>query len=293
MSDLDPVEEMFPSTSTVSPVSTEQTVSFCELQGSDDIGDDGGDDDDDDNDDDVDFVETFVNQQNLETLSSEPDSEKLLQEKFRIKTCGCKSLHNGKPCTDIKDWDELINYRLASLEYTKEELDMIIKVQLSHHRSTGVKTSRKKDRVKPRQLYFFAGHRVCRDLFAFVHGLHRQTVDSIARSLDCKGLEPRHHGNKGKLPAHALTLAQTKAIKSFIDNYALQYGLPLPGRLASFRMEKAKLLPSNKTKNDIYECYCEAASLLEAQTVSLSTSKKMDRALPKCCCYEACNRSLL
>jgi hypothetical protein len=46
-------------------------------------------------------------------------------------------------------------------------------------------------------------------------------------------------------------------------NYASKYGLPLPGSLLNIRNEKAFLLPSDKTKADIFQDYVQAAEQLQ------------------------------
>jgi hypothetical protein len=85
-------------------------------------------------------------------------------------------------------------------------MDLIIKVQLFHHRNNSIETVAKKhkakEREKPRQQYYFNGQQVCRE--AFAHAVSRKTIDSIAQSLDKDGLVARTHGNKGKSPKHAL-----------------------------------------------------------------------------------------
>jgi hypothetical protein len=179
------------------------------------------------------------------TPSRPCDREYVLQENFKSNTCGCTRLFNGKPCSEAIEWEKVINYRLSCLEKSKEELDLLIKVQLFHHRKTPDSKSSGNVRQRPHQTYFFAGFAVCRTFFAFVHGLHRKTIDSIAKSLDTDFLVPRTHGNKGMVPHNAVTLEQTQAVKHFIVTYGSQYGLPLPGRLPNYRSEKNVVLPSD------------------------------------------------
>ena len=189
-------------------------------------------------------------------------SEQSQQSNFQNKTCGCVRIY-GKPCSSVVVWNNLIDYRNHCLETSHSELDLIIKVQLFHHRRTGEMTeSRKhpsKEREKCRQEYYFNGRQICRETFAFAHGVNRKKIDAIARSLDSDGLVPRTHGNTGKSPKHALTLRDVENIKQFLISYGNKYGLPLPGRLPNHRDSKAVLLPSDKTKADIYQDYVNAA----------------------------------
>lgn len=107
----------------------------------------------------------------------------------------------GKPCSSIVDRNVLNDYRDMCLETDKSELDMLIKVQLFHHRNDSPETSAKKHKTKERervrQVYHFSGIQVCRETFAFAHGISRKTIDSIARSLDQDGFGARVHDNKG------------------------------------------------------------------------------------------------
>jgi hypothetical protein len=125
------------------------------------------------------------------------------------------------------------------------------------------KNHKAKEREKPTQHYYFNGQQVCRETFAFAHAVSRKTINSIAQSLDKDGLVARTDGNKGKSPKHALTVQDVQNVKKFLVNYASKYGLPLPGRLPNFRNDKALLLPSDKTKADIFQDYVQAAEPLQ------------------------------
>uniref|UniRef100_A0A8W8MKS9 Uncharacterized protein n=1 Tax=Magallana gigas TaxID=29159 RepID=A0A8W8MKS9_MAGGI len=195
---------------------------------------------------------------------------------FYGNTCGCSRLY-GKPCSSVIDRNVLNDYRNICLETDKSELDMLIKVQLFHHRNNSSETSAKKHKTKERervrQVYHFSGIQVCRETFAFAHGISRKTIDSIARSLDHDGFGARIHGNKGKSPKHALTMEDVKRVKQFLISYANKYGLPLPGRLPNFRNEKTILLPSDKTKAEVHQEYLTLADEMSLRKICLSQFK--------------------
>ncbi|XP_062615789.1 uncharacterized protein LOC134277475 [Saccostrea cucullata] len=210
---------------------------------------------------------------------SEVDKNEIDQfQKFNSKTCGCSRLY-GKPCSEVVDLESLLEYRNTCLEMNKEELDMMIKVQLFHHRRndkvTSAKKHRSKERERIRQEYFFNGHQVCRETFAFCHGVYRKTVDALARSLDKDGLAPRIHGNIGKHPKHALTVNDVQSVKDFLTSYGNNFGLPLPGRLPNYRDCRAIVLPSDKTKADIHQDYLLAAESLHLRKICLSEFKRV------------------
>lgn len=139
-------------------------------------------------------------------LREEDVPEQHAQSTFQTNTGGCIRLY-GQACSNVVDWDALLEYRNHCLETSHTELDLMIKIQLYHHRKSGSVTEskkhRSKQREKPRQEYFFNRRQMCRDTFSFAHGVNRKKIDTIARSLDIDGLIPRTHGHAGKSPKHA------------------------------------------------------------------------------------------
>ena len=61
---------------------------------------------------------------------------------------------------------------------------------------------------------------------------------------------PRVHGNSKRLPPNAFTLETRETALNFIENFALANAVTLPGRVANYRDDDAKLLliPSYETK---------------------------------------------
>ncbi|XP_053376392.1 uncharacterized protein LOC123561263 [Mercenaria mercenaria] len=204
--------------------------------------------------------------------------EQSAQSKFHTEGCGCIRLY-GKPCSTILNWETLVEYRNHCLETEKKELDLMIKIQLFHHRKSGDETCSKKrvnkERVKARQTYVFNGKYICRSTFAFAHGVQRKTIDRIAKSLDNEGLVARRHGNFGKTPKHALTVGDVNNVTTFLNTYANKYGLPLPGRLPNYREGKTTLLPSDKSKADIHNLYLKAAEDMQFRKICLSEFRKI------------------
>ncbi|KAJ8300425.1 hypothetical protein KUTeg_021944 [Tegillarca granosa] len=107
--------------------------------------------------------------------------------------------------SDNIERETLIDYRNYCQEMSKEELDVVIKIKLFHHRHNDVNTNKKKHKEKERETT-----RVCRETFSFAHN----------------GLDARSHGNKGRLPKHAITLNDVEIIKHFLKIYGNEYGLP-------------------------------------------------------------------
>ena len=185
------------------------------------------------------------------------ESEK--QTHFLNQTCNCERLYNKVSCSKIVDNEVLINYRLSCLEMDKSELDLVIKVQLFAYRnnSTGVDAKKHKDKEREiiMQQYVFNGHQICRKTFLFAHAIGKSQLESISKSLERDGLKPRTRGNTGKTPKHALLMTDIQRVKHFLNEYAVKFGVPLPGRLPNHRNLKVTLLPSDKTKADIHQIY--------------------------------------
>lgn len=61
------------------------------------------------------------------------------QTKFRNDTCGCKEFYSD-PCSQVLEWDSIIEYREHCKELSKEEFDLVLITQLFAHRKTGPQT---------------------------------------------------------------------------------------------------------------------------------------------------------
>ena len=62
------------------------------------------------------------------------------------------------------------------------------------------------------------------------------------------GLTARVHGNHKKLPHNVLSITDTKNIVRFIQAYAEDHAILLPGQIPGYKRDDIQLLPSNTTK---------------------------------------------
>ena len=147
------------------------------------------------------------------------------------------------------------------------------------HRHKGVTTQgngkRAKVRERSTQDYYFMGVQVCRALFCFAHNISKNTLGSIAKSLDEIGILPRTHKNKNKVPVHSLSYVQREQIKTFISEYATENALPLPGRLPNLHKKTVLLLPSDKKVADIHSIYNDSATQTGYRPVCLKTFRNL------------------
>jgi hypothetical protein len=210
--------------------------------------------------------------------SATDHKERESQASFRLNTCGCEEFY-GKPCSTQIPFEDMTDYRESCHELAREELDLVIMTALSTHRRAGKFTEGAKHKVRERQNayqeYFFKGKRVCRKTFCFLHGIERKKLGAIAHSLDTEGLKPRVHGRVGQAPAHSLTFEDRTRIKTFLCKYAKDNALPLPGRLPNYKNFQVLLLPSDKTKENIFDMYEEVAVSMGYRHVGLRTFQRL------------------
>ena len=193
------------------------------------------------------------------------ENEASAQYDFQVNGCGCGKIY-GHPCFKELAWENLLDYRTSCLEYSKEELDLVIKVQLLGHRRNGEETDNEKHKSRERQRsfkeYFLFGRQVCMKTFCFAHAVSHSTLKRIGNHLDSHGISARKHGNLGKSPKHALTVSDINNVIVFLKTYSNKNALPLPGRMPNYRNSKVMLLPSDKSKADIHEQFLSVASEL-------------------------------
>uniref|UniRef100_A0A1X7V5X5 Uncharacterized protein n=1 Tax=Amphimedon queenslandica TaxID=400682 RepID=A0A1X7V5X5_AMPQE len=71
-------------------------------------------------------------------------------------------------------------------------------------------------------------------------------------------MKPRVHGNTGRIPFYALSVEGIKDTVPFLENYAEDYTILLPGKIPGVRDHgKAKLLPSSVSQRMVYR-YADA-----------------------------------
>ena len=70
-------------------------------------------------------------------------------------------------------------------------------------------------------------------------------------------------------------MTDIQRVKHFLNEYAVKFGVPLPGRLPNHRNLKVTLFPSDKTKADIHQIYQETAKLLNYRVISLLEFKQL------------------
>uniref|UniRef100_A0A1X7TID9 Uncharacterized protein n=1 Tax=Amphimedon queenslandica TaxID=400682 RepID=A0A1X7TID9_AMPQE len=100
---------------------------------------------------------------------------------------------------------------------------------------------------------------ICKKLFLFVYSIRNGTHKNLRRHFLQNGIKPRVHGNTGRIPCHAVSVEGIKDVVAFLENYAEDYAILLPGMIPRVRdYGKAKLLPSSVSQRMVYRQYADA-----------------------------------
>ena len=183
---------------------------------------------------------------------SELVSELSKCDKFLLATCGC-TMANGKPCSSLFSRQYLTDTRAQSFLLSREQLDMLLLGSVAStvcddddvgQRSGHRPAKRQRTTID----YMHKGYHICRNTFTFLHGVSKHKVHAIKNHFLENGISTREHGNTGNQPKHALTFRMILGILQFIQNYAEQHAILLPGRIPEFKRDDIKVLPSSDTK---------------------------------------------
>ena len=197
-------------------------------------------------------------------------------EEFMRKGCGCRKA-GGKPCSGCFEVAHVKEMRLSCQTLEKCELDMFIMGQLSALCNTSNTVStlnrHKEEERKKSYTSFFHQHKpICRKMFLFFHSISKKRLENISTSLGRNGITPRIHGNAKRLPVNTLTLKNVKHVIHFLQNYAEQNAILLPGRIPGYSRSDVQLLPSSTSKKNIWKTYFEATQRdSEVHSIAYST----------------------
>ena len=170
---------------------------------------------------------------------------------FVQRTCCCK-VADGKPCSSLFPVDYYIETRSQASLLTRQQLDLVLLGSVMS--TTAVEKDVARGRHKPTKRqrlsteYMHRGYQVCKITFNFLHGVGKHRVPAIRKDFVSNGLEVRTHGNTRRTPHHASSFGTIKNTILFIQNYAEQNAILLPGRIPNQKRDDVKLLPSSDSK---------------------------------------------
>ncbi len=103
---------------------------------------------------------------------------------------------------------------------------------------------------------------ICLNSFLFLHCMGRWRYEAIKKNCLSEGIQERVHGNSKHLPHNEFTTDELKSIVFFMQNYAEENAILLPGRIPGYKRTDLQLLPTNTTKRQVWECYVQSCATL-------------------------------
>ena len=96
--------------------------------------------------------------------------------------------------------------------------------------------------------YKHHGMAICRKTFLFLHAVDKDRHQNLKQHYIKNGLETRIHKNTKRTPKHSFLYSTKKYMVKFLQNYAEENALLLPGRIPGYKRDDIKLLPSSRSK---------------------------------------------
>ena len=182
-----------------------------------------------------------LNAEEVHKERSEDDmKETRTVEEFIRTGCGCQLGKGKRSCSATFSLGQVTEQRQKCLELSNEELDLVILAQLQAFLGD------KEDPKRKRMQYVFVGRQICKPMFLLVFAIGEKRLKNLKEHFYAHGLTPRTHGNTGKLPSNTYGQSTTIDVLTFIDNFAEENAVCLPGRFPSHRNADAQILPSSQ-----------------------------------------------
>ena len=113
----------------------------------------------------------------------------------KAEGCKCK-LADGNPCCQLFSASMYKSFRDECHALTRDELDLVVMGQLQalvhNDRMTQKTKARNTERVHTSTQFLFGGHRVCTNMFCFLHTMSRKRLRCIKARWMENGLGPRN-----------------------------------------------------------------------------------------------------
>ncbi|XP_070174272.1 uncharacterized protein [Littorina saxatilis] len=207
--------------------------------------------------------------------------------------CKCKQIKVAAECDVCPEerrgciaqftHQEVVDFQLNLYD----EVDMIVMGVFSANMAQGPYTesskkgAQKKEREKTRVTYTILNRLVCKTTFMFLTGVGDKRLRNLmAHFKEQGGPCPRQSKRGGrKNNTKSLTHDDTNRVFRFIQNYAEDHAVSLPGRVPGFNRDDILLLPSSTTKGRVHELFQAACQEQGHRSVCVSTFRKLWAAL--------------
>jgi len=150
---------------------------------------------------------------------------------------------------------------------------------------TNLSKNKNTPRMKDRGHFYFQGKPICKQFFLFLHAVSDKVYRSLKSTLAEEGIVPKAHQNTVKIPAvraHSLETRQ-QAVR-FLENFAIQHAVVLPGRVPGFKNPDLLILPSEYTKTRVHQKY--AACVPKEHLLPYSTFTELWKELMPHICIQ-------
>ena len=184
------------------------------------------------------------------------ESDVELCAEFVRKTCGCAKA-DGKPCSTLFSVEHYIEHRSLASLLTRQELDLVLlgSIMTTVMDRDSIVDGRHKPakRKKISSCHMHNGYKVCKSTYAFLYGVGtKHRLENIKKHYLEHGMDIRVHKNTRRLPPRTLSFVELTSLVKFIENYAEQHAILLPGRIPGYKRDDIKLLPSSTSKKVEY-----------------------------------------
>ena len=141
----------------------------------------------------------FLSDVSVELRPCDENENRLVTE-FMSAGCRCQ-----KQCNRLFGVDYIRKFRLACLDLSSQELDMIILGQLSAFLNSSLSTAEGTHhsitlRKKKYSTFYHEGKQICLSMFCFLFTVGRKRMRNLSNHYSHNGLVPRVHGNKNLCP---------------------------------------------------------------------------------------------
>ena len=173
---------------------------------------------------------------------------------FVNKGCGCSLGPQSSNCSIQFDKESIEEHRMMVQELDTSERDLVL-MSFFHYQ-----LAKDSDKLQ----FQIKGLIVCRTSFLFLFNISEKLFYTLRAHYMQNGLVSRTHGNKNRLPANTLPLTTSEHVIKFIENYAEEHAVILPGRIPGHRNDRIQLIQSSENKKKIHKHYvlcCEESDL--------------------------------
>ena len=144
------------------------------------------------------------------------------------------------------------------LELSHSELDLVILANIQTFTRADIVGEKRKRRARCRFLYL--NRPICREMFLNLYRISYSRFRRLKEHYEEHGISLRVHGNRKRLAHNTLPQAVAKDVKNFLNNYADENAVLLPGRILGFKNDDIRLLSSSESKMSVWRSFQRAGN---------------------------------